>query len=74
MSVTLCHAASCPGVSISPGPGPVSRVVMVLNYVPASVGCWLEIQTKVHPKVRNHGEGHYKGLLLVESSYYRFHI
>ena len=25
---------------------------------------------KVHPKVRNHGEG----LLLVESGYYRFHI
>ena len=25
---------------------------------------------KIHPKVRNHGEG----LLLVESGYYRFHI
>ena len=34
----------------------------------------LEVQTKVHPKVRNHGEGPYKGLLLVESGYYRFHI
>ena len=29
---------------------------------------------KVYPKVRNHGEGPYKGLLLVESGYYRFHI
>ena len=33
---------------------------------------------KVHPKVRNHGEGPYQGpyqgLLLVESGYYRFHI
>ena len=29
---------------------------------------------KFHPKVRNHGEGPYKGLLLVESGYYRFHI
>ena len=34
----------------------------------------LELETKVHPKVRNHGEGHYWGLLLVESGYYRFHI
>ena len=33
-----------------------------------------ELETKVHPKVRNHGEGPYKGLLLVESGYYRFHI
>ena len=29
---------------------------------------------KVHPKVRNHGEGPYQGLLLVESGYYRFHL
>ena len=29
---------------------------------------------KFHPKVRNHGEGPYEGLLLVESGYYRFHI
>ena len=30
---------------------------------------------KFHPKVRNHGEGPYQGLLLVESYYYyRFHI
>ena len=29
---------------------------------------------KFHPKVRNHGEGPYQGLLLVESGYYRFHI
>ena len=34
----------------------------------------LELETKVHPKVRNHGEGPYQGLLLVESGYYRFHI
>ena len=27
-----------------------------------------------YPKVRNHGEGPYYGLLLVESGYYRFHI
>ena len=27
-----------------------------------------------YPKVCNHGEGPYKGLLLVESGYYRFHI
>ena len=27
-----------------------------------------------YPKVRNHGEGPYQGLLLVESGYYRFHI
>ena len=34
----------------------------------------LELQTKVHTKVRNHGEGPYYGLLLVKSGYYRFHI
>ena len=32
---------------------------------------WL--QTKVHTKVRNHGEGLYYGLLLVESAYQCFH-
>ena len=34
----------------------------------------LELETKVHLKVSNHGKGPYKGLLLVESVYYRFHI
>ena len=29
----------------------------------------LELQTKVHMKVRKHGEDPYKGLLLVESTY-----
>ena len=29
----------------------------------------LELQTKVHTKDCNHGEGPYKGLLLVESAY-----
>ena len=28
----------------------------------------VELETKVHKKVRNHGEGPYQGLLLVESS------
>ena len=37
-------------------------------------GTAVVLQTKVHPKVRNHGEGPYKGLLLVESGYYRLHI
>ena len=36
--------------------------------------CPLELETKVHPKIRNHGEGPYQGLLLVESGYYCFHI
>ena len=31
-------------------------------------------ETKVHPKVRNHGEGPYQALLLVESGYFRFDI
>ena len=35
---------------------------------------WAELATRVHPKVCNHGEGPFQGLLLVESSYYRFHI
>ena len=40
-----------------------------------ATGYWLlELEAKVHPKVRNHGEGPYLGLLLVESGYYRFHI
>ena len=29
----------------------------------------LELETKVNPKVRNHGEGPNWGLLLVESAY-----
>ena len=33
--------------------------------------CVLELETKVHTKVRNHGEGPYEGLLLVESAYQR---
>ena len=34
----------------------------------------LELETKVHPKVHNHGEGPYEDLLLVESGYYTFNI
>ena len=34
----------------------------------------LELETKVLPKVRNHEDGPNQGLLLVESSYYRFYI
>ena len=34
----------------------------------------VELEMKVHMKVRNHGEGPYQGLLLVESGYYRIHI
>ena len=34
----------------------------------------LELETKFHSKVRNHGEVPYKSLLLVESGYYRFQI
>ena len=33
-----------------------------------TTGYTVELQTKVHTKVRNHGEGPYKGLLLVESA------
>ena len=29
----------------------------------------VELETKVHPKVRNHGEGQNYGILLVESAY-----
>ena len=32
-------------------------------------GYLLEFETKVHPKVRNQGEGPYYGLLLVESAF-----
>ena len=31
--------------------------------------CRLELETKVHLKVQNQGEGPYKGLLMVESAY-----
>ena len=40
----------------------------------AIMTCGHQCQKKFHPKVRNHGEGPYQGLLLVESGYYRFHI
>ena len=33
-----------------------------------------KVPSEANPKVRNHGEGPYYGLLLVESGYYRFHI
>ena len=33
-----------------------------------------KVASEADPKVRNHGEGPYQGLLLVESGYYRFHI
>ena len=29
-----------------------------------------DLETEVHTKVRNHGDGSYYGLLLVESGYY----
>ena len=38
----------------------------------AAVTC--SASKRFHLKVRNHGEGPYEGLLLVESGYYRFHI
>ena len=41
---------------------------------PAGHGGGDQCFKKFHPKVRNHGEGPYSGLLLVESGYYRFHI
>ena len=40
-------------------------------------GCGVVLQkvpSKANPKVCNHGEGPSRGLLLVESGYYRFHI
>ena len=41
--------------------GPCLCIVMCSEYLyrVASVGCVLELETKVHPKVRNHGEGPY---------------
>ena len=33
-----------------------------------------KVPSEGNPKVRNHGEGPYQGLLLVESGYYHFHI
>ena len=33
-----------------------------------------KVPSEDDPEVRNHGEGPYQGLLLVESGYYRFHI
>ena len=53
-----------------------TSVVKVLEVSEAATEmAWcLELQTKVHTKVRNHGDGPYLGLLLAESSYYHFHI
>ena len=53
-----------------------TSVVKVLGVSEAATErAWcLELQTKVHTNVRNHGDGPYLGLLLVESSYYHFHI
>ena len=34
-----------------------------------AAACRVELETMVHPNVRNHGEGPYYGLLLVESAY-----
>ena len=39
--------------------------------------CRIELETKIakdYAKLYNHGEGPYQGLLLVESTYYCFHI
>ena len=43
---------------------------------PASLLCPLSTRTlnEGYPKICNHGEGPYQGLLLVESTYLRFHI
>ena len=41
----------------------LSRIIIVI------IMAGVELETKVHPKVRNHGEGPYEGLLLVESAY-----
>ena len=36
--------------------------------------CRVQLETKVNTEACNHREGPYKGLLLVESAYYRFHM
>ena len=53
--------------------GPVS---IITTHLVEHLECYyeVELQTKVHSKVRNHGEGLYYGILLVESGYYHFHI
>ena len=71
----------CPGEVLVQAPGGLLLAAEVTPHparAPAQAGghpstghlCF----KKVHPKVRNHGEGPYSGLLLVESGYYRFHI
>ena len=55
----------------------ISRRAVSSGVVPPIVTSWLVLQkvpSEANPKVRNHGEGPYKSLLLVESGYYRFHI
>ena len=46
------------------------RVCMTLLLVDTVT---LELETKVHTKVRNHKEDPICGLLLVKSAYYHFH-
>ena len=43
--------------------------IWILKATNLSLQLALELETKVHPKFRNHGEGPYWGLLLVESAY-----
>ena len=51
--------------------GPLAPVTLQ-NYILfcLCLACfYIKASKKVHPKVRNHGEGPYQGLLLVESAY-----
>ena len=43
--------------------------VLLIDWGLVTGHCALELQTKVHPKICNHGEGPHWGILLVESAY-----
>ena len=74
-------AAVVSSLSASLGLDPASPYCALLEQVfhLTKPGAGLEVvlqkvPSEANPKVRNHGEGPYSGLLLVESGYYRFHI
>ena len=69
-----CSASSTPWSSSPTGCPSCSGGTRTATSRGSRGECWVELQTEVHTKVCNHGEGPYWGLLLVESGFYRFHI
>ena len=73
-AVQLCGAARCSVPRVCGAADLFILVQLTCHQATTTTRGNISASKKVHPKDRNHGEGPYYGLLLVESAYKHFHI